>query len=541
MGKVDSLDSNFELKQNESRRKKDSSHSSNLPIGGRPTWLSKSVGNVEYLESSLKLAPQKKPNMLKHRKDVSQSLSTPSRGPTWLSKSTGNTEYVDNLFNLEPQKTPKSRQSISHSFSNVSGGRPDPPSKSIGKAKGSFSFKMAQGDEEGSSKRRSSRLFNLMVSKKRVTEQQATLQTSHCIGQEHTGSVRHRGKRKIKVHDDDNCRSVNRSLDFCSHYDAMDIESMICKNINGDGPSQRSQFTLSFVSDFSDAGTLYESKTENEDGQFRLSFVSDLSDASGLSGIRNYDTKKEGDIFNDAQEERSGNACQVSESIIAAFSQREKNLRSPAANSTPFHLMQLPSSFLPLELTYMNSYYIERDSYLKSSFLSDDSSERSVFSADFTVTGLFLDDTSLTPNSVNQYCTYDSFMSTNDTVPLSASYEEAEDDSHATFPSQELEDDSAVGICGSPLSSDDDSSTYNIHTKNSGCGSNVPQPRRSTSKTVVQAVAAMFKGTNSQRSECDLALELYKKDGNSKNGVVVKDRNSKGFAFDFSAWEKRHK
>jgi len=133
-------------------------------------------------------------------------------------------------------------------------------------------------------------------------------------------------------------------------------------------------------------------------------------------------------------------------------------------------------------------------------------------------------------------------MSTNGTVPVPVSVEEPEDGSIVTFSSQKLEDGSTVGICRSPLSSDE-SVTYDIHTKNPRYDSSEQQqqPRRSTSKTLLEAVATMFKRTNSHRSDCDPVVDCSDKRSKNKEGCVVKRRNSKGFAFDFSAWEKRCK
>jgi len=417
---------------------------------------------------------------------------------------------------------------------------------------------MPQGDIEGSSKRITGNIFNMMASKKRVTEPQASAHPSQHMCLEHQVSSRHRGKSNSEVHvgDKDECKEFGTKhklfsavREFVAHSHPVDVEAMICKNITGPELSKRSQFRLSLVSDFSDAETAYESKIENEEGQFRLSFVSDLSDASGLCGINNFENDNEDGSSNDAQQEHSDSSCQVRYPFIAAFSdgsglndhRREEQLPTYGINPTTCHSQQASSSFLPIELTSMKSIPHLRDSYLKSSFLSEHSSERSVFSADFTVTGLFLDDASLTPDNVYRHCTHDSLiMSTNDTLSAPASVEVPEDDSIVTFSSQKLEDDSAIGICGSPLSSDD-SATCNVQTKNPRHDSSEQHPRQSASKTLLEAMVAMFKRTNSHRDDCDIVVDLHDECSKSDNGCIVKCRNSRGFAFDFSAWEKRRK
>lgn len=404
------------------------------------------------------------------------------------------------------------------------------------------------------SKKITSPLFNMMASKMKVTERQTSVQPSQHICQEHQVSVRHSGNKKSEVHEVDKgecreCGKTHRILRsahyFFSHSNQMNVKAMVCKNITGNGLSKRSQFIPSVDSDFSDAETVCESKIENDEGQFRLSFVSDLSDASGLSGIKNYEINNEDDSSNNAQQENADTACQVRYPFIAALSdgsgledhQREERLLSYVMNSTTSQSRQASSRFLPIELTSMQSIPHLKDSYLKSSFLSDYSSERSIFSADFTVTGLFLDDASLIPDNVYQHCTHDGLiMSINDTLLAHASVEGPEDDSIVTFSSQKLEDDSAVGICGSPLSSDD-SATYNVHTKDPRHHSSEQHTRRSASKTLLEAMVAMFKRTNSHCDNSDLVVGLHDESSKSKDGCVVKCRNSRGFAFDFSAWD----
>jgi len=238
---------------------------------------------------------------------------------------------LDKSFKLSPQKKPTVlRRNISHSFSTVSGGRPPSLSKSNEKAEWPHCTSTTpHGDMDGSSKRISSYIFNMMASKKSATERQTSVQPSQHICQEHQVSVIHHRKRKTKVHVGDigeyreygkPHRVFSAAPDFVAHSDPMDVDGMICKNTTGPWPSQRSQFRISFVSDFSDEETLYESKIENEEGQFRLSFVSDLSEASGLSGMKNYESDNEDDTSNEAQQEHADTACQVRYSFFAAFS-----------------------------------------------------------------------------------------------------------------------------------------------------------------------------------------------------------------------------
>jgi len=416
-----------------------------------------------------------------------------------------------------------------------------------------------QGDVDGCSKRRTRYIFNKMASKKRVTEPQTSVHPSQHKCLEHQVSSRHSEMSNNEVHvgDKDECREFGTKhkifsavREFVAHSNPIDVEAMIRKSITGTELSKRSRFRLSLVSDFSDAESAYESKIENEDGQFRLSFVSDLSDASGLSGIENYETNNVDDSSNDAQQEHSDTTCQVRYPFIAAFPdgsalndyRREEQLLSDGINSTTSHPQPASSSFLPIELTSVQSIPHLRLSFMKSSYLSDHFSDRSVFSADFTVTGLFLDDASHTPDNVYQHCTHDSLvMSTYDSLPPPASVEVPEDDSVVTFSSQKLEDDSAVGICGPPLSSDD-SATFNFHTKNARHDSSEQHPRRSASKAFLEAMVSMFKRSNGHRDECDLVVDLHDEcSKKSEDGCIVKCRNARGFAFDFSAWEKRRK
>jgi hypothetical protein len=279
-----------------------------------------------------------------------------------------------------------------------------------------------------------------------------------------------------------------------------------------------------------------------------------------LSGVQNDETDNEEATSDDAQPRDYHAACPLKSSIISAMSDgsvlqdHEDDERAEFLRPVP-KPQQASSSFLPNELTTAQndpgSDHLQNAVSTESpSFLPAFSSERSLFSADFTVTGLFLDDASLTPHSVNKNKVQEYknengrrkrricrdracnnlFLSANYAVPVSI---------------EEPDVDSIVSVCGSHVSPVF-ATSYKIRTKGPRNELRNQKPRRSASNTFVHVVAAIFKKTklnvvDSHRSDCDLIVGFNERRSKSDYDCVAKARNSKAFACDFSAWEKRQK
>eukprot|EP00804_Cyclotella_cryptica_P017317 CCRYP_020290-RA/>CCRYP_020290-RA protein AED:0.02 eAED:0.02 QI:1243/1/1/1/1/1/2/100/308 len=307
---------------------------------------------------------------------------------------------------------------------------------------------------------------------------------------------------------------------------------------------------------------ILEASTQDQEGQFRLSFVSDISDASGLSDLENDEIDNEDGTSDDIRQGNHSSARQLRHSIISppldVSEDYEGEERARAQfRRQPFKPHQASSSFLAMEPTAMQRDPYARKSFLKYSFQSANSSKSSVFSEDFTLTGVFLDNGNIHKSDqyennlrmcrdrTNKY----SILSVNKSVSFSGTVEEPDYESFSSLSSELPEDDSTSSICGSVVSSHH-SASYVIRTKEPMHESRKQHPRRSSSKTLLKAMAAMFKKAKqtvaeSHGSECELIVDFYNYSNHGKrseeDGYVVKRRNSKGFAFDFSAWEKRRK
>lgn len=395
----------------------------------------------------------------------------------------------------------------------------------------------------------SSHLITVMAPKKRLFTER--VQPSQTMCQEHqiVGGYHHKPTVQVHVFVNDGCKEDYKSRRAVSlahysdaHSEPVDVTGMLCKNDTITGHSE-SKFRKILVSHLLDAENTYDSKR-----QCRFSFLSDISNASGLSGIENDETDVEEATACDYRQGDYYEACQLKSSIVSAFSdggallnhecdERANSLR-PASNP-----QQASLSFFPTELTAAQN----DPATATSSFLPAYSSERSLCSADFTVTGLYLDDASYVDHSVNENkvkeykdengrrkrricrdrACNNLFLSANYAVPVSV---------------QEPDDDSIVSVIGSHVSPVF-ATSYQIRTKGPN-NESWKQNSRSSSHAVLEVVAAIFKKTKlaavaGHRSEGDLIVGFDERRNKSKDGCVAKGRNSKVFAYDFSAWEKR--
>ncbi|KAL3777349.1 hypothetical protein HJC23_008855 [Cyclotella cryptica] len=361
---------------------------------------------------------------------------------------------------------------------------------------------------------------------------------------EHQISVRYHQKRTAKVNvivkggyekDYKTRRDVSAAHYLDAHSEAEHFRDMTSQNDEAIGPLQ-SEMRRSLASDFLDDQKIHVVKRESRQGRLRLSFISDISYASGFSCVQNDETDSEEDTYDHSRRGDYHSACHLETSTISTlcheslldYHKSDEQADSPRGPKQ----QQASLSFLPIELTTVQNdpdIYHWRNAVSKSSLRLTDSSEGSVFSDDFTLTGLFLDDASDDPHSANMdnpveckceigprkcrirrdRASNNLFLSSNYALPVSVSLKGPEDDSIAS-------------VCGSPASSVF-ATSYQIRTKGSSGELRKQQPRRSPSNALLKLAAAMFKKTKlTHRSDCDLIVGFTDRHSKSEYDCAAK-------------------